>query len=58
MKKIFSVILLTFLFIINVNAEVSVSYDPTLTVALLKSSLGIEKSSFFIILYLRVLSCV
>ncbi len=27
MKKIFSVILLTFLFIINVNAEVSVSYD-------------------------------
>lgn len=27
MKKIFSIILLTFLFIINVNAEVSVSYD-------------------------------
>ena len=27
MKKIFSVILFIFLFIINVNAEVSVSYD-------------------------------
>ena len=30
MKKVISIILLTFLFIINVNAEVSVDYDTAM----------------------------